>query len=233
MEKSIMEKGDHIFVQRYYPFKFTHHGIYCGNNEVIHFFKNKGEAIILKTTLSEFAKGEKVEIYHQNAKYSAGEIVRRAESKLGEENYNVLFNNCEQFANWCRTGIHESKQAENTSSKGLGGVAGGATTSVITGAIASAAAAGAGNLAGYAGMASAVSSLGLGGVTTAIAGGMGTSVSGAAATAVVTSAVGGPVIAGAILTGGIGIAAGIAVCGLWKVGKAFILNKKSETKSEN
>lgn len=64
------------------------------------------------------------------------------------------------------------------------------------------AAKGAGALAGYAGTASAVSSLGLGGVTTAIAGAMGSSATGAAATAVVTAAVGGPVAMGAILVTG-------------------------------
>jgi hypothetical protein len=76
------------------------------------------------------------------------------------------------------------------------------TAAVVGGSVASAAAAGAGSLAGYAGMASVVSSMGLGGVTTAIAGAMGTNVAGAAATAVVTSAVGGPVVMGAILVGG-------------------------------
>lgn len=61
---------------------------------------------------------------------------------------------------------------------------------------------GAGSLAGYAGMASAVSKLGLGGVTSAVAGAMGSSASGAAATAVVTSAVGGPLVMGGIIVGG-------------------------------
>jgi hypothetical protein len=62
-------------------------------------------------------------------------------------------------------------------------------------------------LAGYAGIASAVSQLGLGGLTTALAGMMGSSVAGAAATAVVTSAVGGPVVMGALLASGTGAAA--------------------------
>lgn len=219
MEKFIMEKGDHIFVKRYEPFKFTHHGIYVGNDEVIHFCKDQGVGIISKTGLSDFAKGENVEIHEQKANYSPYEIVQRAESKLGQKEYNCLFNNCEQFANWCRTGVHESKQAENASSGGLGGVATGGAVVVTTSAIASAAAAGAGSLAGYAGMASAVSSLGLGGATTAIAGAMGSSVSGAAATAVVTSALGGPVIAGAILTGGAGLIVGGAVYITWQLGK--------------
>lgn len=82
-----------------------------------------------------------------------------------------------------------------------------AATWTITQAVPSASAAGAGALSGYAGIASAVSQLGLGGITTAIAGMMGSSVTGAAATAVVTSAVGGPLVMGTILIGGTSAAA--------------------------
>ncbi len=89
-----------------------------------------------------------------------------------------------------------------------------ATTGVIVERVASASLAGAGSLAGYAGMASAVSSVGLGGATTAIAGALGSNVAGAAATAVVTSAVGGPVVMGGILA----VGAGAAVYSLYQVG---------------
>jgi hypothetical protein len=82
--------------------------------------------------------------------------------------------------------------------------------------VASASLAGAGSLTGYAGMASAVSTLGLGGVTTAIAGAMGSSATGAAATAVVTAAVGGPLVMGAIIVGGTGATAyGLYQLGGW------------------
>lgn len=100
----------------------------------------------------------------------------------------------------------------------------GARTAIaVGGAVASASAAGAGSLAGYAGMASAVSSMGLGGATTALAGAMGSNVAGAAATAVVTSAVGGPVVMGAILVGGTAAAAyGVYEAANW-VSKQFKL----------
>jgi hypothetical protein len=45
--------------------------------------------------------------------YSPEAVVFRAESRLGEEEYELIFNNCEHFATWCKTGIHESKQSEN------------------------------------------------------------------------------------------------------------------------
>ena len=41
---------------------------------------------------------------------SRDEIVTRAKSKLGEDKYNVVFNNCEHFAHWCCTGTSWSNQ---------------------------------------------------------------------------------------------------------------------------
>ena len=81
------------------------------------------------------------------------------------------------------------------------------TTATIASATAGAYSAGAGALAGYAGIASTVSSMGLGSVTTAAAGMLGSSAVGAAATAVVTSALGGPLVAGGLLVLGTGAAA--------------------------
>ena len=79
---------------------------------------------------------------------------------------------------------------------------GGGTTFTLYQTITSAAAAGAGNLTGYAGIASAISNLGLGGLTTTLAGALGSNATGAAATAVVTSAVGGPMVMAGLLVGG-------------------------------
>lgn len=91
---------------------------------------------------------------------------------------------------------------------------------IVTQAVTSASAAGAGSLAGYAGIASAVSQLGLGSLTTTIAGMMGSSVAGAAATAVVTSAVGGPIVMGALLASG----TGAATFGAYKLTKVAVEN---------
>jgi hypothetical protein len=82
--------------------------------------------------------------------------------------------------------------------------AGARSAMTLTSSIAAASASGAGSLAGYAGLASAVSDLGLGGVVTLIAGLLGSSTTGAAATAVVTSAVGGPIAMSTLLVGGTG-----------------------------
>ena len=44
------------------------------------------------------------------AAFTPEEVVERAQSRMGERNYNLLVNNCEHFAVWCKTGISDSKQ---------------------------------------------------------------------------------------------------------------------------
>lgn len=44
--------------------------------------------------------------------YSPEETVQRARSRLGEKEYNLLLNNCEHFAIWCKTGLSKSYQIE-------------------------------------------------------------------------------------------------------------------------
>lgn len=40
--------------------------------------------------------------------FSDKETVERAMSRLGEDKYNLVTNNCEHFAIWCKTGLSES-----------------------------------------------------------------------------------------------------------------------------
>lgn len=42
--------------------------------------------------------------------YSAEDTIKRAQSRIGEEKYNLVSNNCEHFAMWCKTGVSESSQ---------------------------------------------------------------------------------------------------------------------------
>ncbi len=44
--------------------------------------------------------------------YSPKETVERALSRVGENKYNLLLNNCEHFAIWCKTGVSESYQVK-------------------------------------------------------------------------------------------------------------------------
>ena len=50
-------------------------------------------------------------VYDKNFKiYSPNETIKRAISRIGEEDYNLLINNCEHFAVWCKTGVARSYQ---------------------------------------------------------------------------------------------------------------------------
>jgi hypothetical protein len=51
--------------------------------------------------------------YPEDSCSAAGVTLRRAMGRLGEQNYNLLFNNCEHFAHWCKTGRHRSSQVED------------------------------------------------------------------------------------------------------------------------
>ncbi|MBR2207235.1 MAG: lecithin retinol acyltransferase family protein, partial [Synergistaceae bacterium] len=42
--------------------------------------------------------------------YSGDETVARARGELGKKGYNLVTNNCEHFAIWCKTGLQESSQ---------------------------------------------------------------------------------------------------------------------------
>lgn len=92
--------GDHLFVQRT---GYTHHGLYYGGDKVIHYLSDS----VTVDSLEEFADGSKIlkksEI-ESSVNYSSTDIIRRAKSRLKENKYNVIFNNCEHFVRWCRSG---------------------------------------------------------------------------------------------------------------------------------
>lgn len=111
-----MAKGDHIYV---YCTKFVHHGIDCGDGTVIHY---NGQAII-KTTITAFGSGKPCFVKHYGKCDSEDIAIQRAQSRLGESKYSLLFNNCEHFATWCKTGSHESEQVRN-SGAATGGASG-------------------------------------------------------------------------------------------------------------
>ena len=44
--------------------------------------------------------------------FSDDAVIARAESRLGESSYDLISNNCEHFAAWCKTGISSSSQID-------------------------------------------------------------------------------------------------------------------------
>lgn len=112
--KSLMARGDQIYVFReFYNLEglYEHHGIDCGDGTVIHY--RKPSEIIERTSIDTFSKGKKIDVRHYPIRYIPDTVIQRAESRLGEKQYNLLFNNCEHFATWCVTGVSKSQQVEN------------------------------------------------------------------------------------------------------------------------
>ncbi|MBP6104974.1 MAG: lecithin retinol acyltransferase family protein [Steroidobacteraceae bacterium] len=42
--------------------------------------------------------------------FAPGAVIRRAEGRLGNSGFDIVLNNCEHFATWCKTGISDSEQ---------------------------------------------------------------------------------------------------------------------------
>lgn len=62
--------------------------------------------------------------------YSPEETVERAKQKVGETAYNLVTNNCENFAIWCKTGISNSRQVEDFKKLMLTGILANAINSI-------------------------------------------------------------------------------------------------------
>ena len=105
-----MAVADHLQVPRQHGL-FHHHGIDLGDGTVAHYLEGRE---ILRSPLEAFSRGQPVSLvpYDPQACSAAGVTLRRAMGRLGEQNYNLLFNNCEHFAHWCKTGRHRSAQVE-------------------------------------------------------------------------------------------------------------------------
>ncbi|WER44690.1 lecithin retinol acyltransferase family protein [Cupriavidus sp. WKF15] len=95
---------------------YVHHGIYAGNGEVVHYvgFKEFLRCGPVETTsLADFASGFGFSVETGTAaRYVGAEVVRRAKSRIGEDNYRLLTNNCEHFCTWCLFGEDRSQQVE-------------------------------------------------------------------------------------------------------------------------
>lgn len=122
------QKGDHIRVQRMNGL-YAHHGIYVSDKEVIHFTGKDDDSIldwskpeVIQTDLSYFLKGGILEVKEYTDEefadlYSPEQIVTYARACLGDKGYNLIFNNCEHFANVCTLGRFRSHQVEKVFTK--------------------------------------------------------------------------------------------------------------------
>ena len=104
-----MATADHLKVPRQHGL-FLHHGIDLGDGSVAHYLEGRS---ILRSSLEDFSRGATVNVVNHTQASPSGVTLRRAMSRIGEQRYNLLFNNCEHFANWCKTGRHRSSQVED------------------------------------------------------------------------------------------------------------------------
>lgn len=109
--------GVHIAVSRGL---YTHHGIYVGSGRVVHysgFARAFNKGAIEETSIVGFLDGKdefKIINYPQyQVAYSSSEVAARAIDRIGEDDYNLVFNNCEHFACWCVTGCARSDQVRS------------------------------------------------------------------------------------------------------------------------
>jgi cell wall-associated NlpC family hydrolase len=121
---SLLEKdlntGDHIYVRR---LLFSHHGIYAGNGNVIHYTgeeKQKKDPLVRETNMEDFLKGGKLRRRNYKTHLSPSETLSLARKHLSNNGYSITLNNCEHFATYCATGKKKSKQVR----KAIGGVLG-------------------------------------------------------------------------------------------------------------
>lgn len=128
IDPSSLRPGDHIYVYRMFGF-YQHHGIYIGTNTtsvhiVIHFSapeKSKLNAQIKRSTLDKFLEGYSLRLVSYNDtrlskkgttqsghSRAPAEVIKTAIHYADHpdewEKYNLVTNNCEMFAIFCKTG---------------------------------------------------------------------------------------------------------------------------------
>lgn len=80
--------------------------MYIGDGKVIHYLRSSIEIDSLET-FADGAKIQRKEISESPLEYSREEAIRRGKSRYGEDIYNLIINNCENFVRWCRAGGEE------------------------------------------------------------------------------------------------------------------------------
>lgn len=115
----LLKPGDHIAWDR--PYGISHHAVVIAVNterntvEVIHWTKKKGERMeIKKEELDLKTQRGKLycidyneEVIKENPPHL---VLSRAHSRLEDKGYDVITDNCESFATFCKKGVERSQQ---------------------------------------------------------------------------------------------------------------------------
>jgi Lecithin retinol acyltransferase len=106
-------EGAHVVTPRR---AYRHHGIYIGGGKVVHYAglqRGLRRGPVEEVTIEEFAKGHPIQLLPGAlSTFHSHEVVQRARSRVGENEWRLLTNNCEHFCEWCVRGEARSYQAE-------------------------------------------------------------------------------------------------------------------------
>ena len=96
---------------------YLHHGIYVGEGRVVHYAglaHGLRRGPVEEIPLADFTCGRPVWVrFNAPSNFDSREVIRRARSRVGEDRYRLLSNNCEHFCEWCLRDEHRSYQVEN------------------------------------------------------------------------------------------------------------------------
>ena len=96
---------------------YAHHGIYVGDGRVVQYgglCAGLRRGPVEEVALSRFSQGNPVYVRLEDSRrFDQDEVVHRARSRLGENCYKLLTNNCEHFCEWCVHGVHRSYQVDS------------------------------------------------------------------------------------------------------------------------
>lgn len=105
--------GSHLVTPRR---GFAHHGIYVGRGNVVHYrsvVRHFCRGPVEEVSLASFAQERAIWIRSQSTpRFDGAEVTSRARSRLGEDRYRLLSNNCEHLVEWCLRDQHRSYQVE-------------------------------------------------------------------------------------------------------------------------
>ena len=105
--------GSHVVTPRR---GYLHHGIYVGDGNVVHYAGlayGLRRGAVEEISLAQFTRGRPIRVRSKESlNFDCREVIRRARSRIGEDCYRLLSNNCEHFCEWCLRGEHRSYQVE-------------------------------------------------------------------------------------------------------------------------
>jgi hypothetical protein len=95
---------------------YLHHGIYVGARKVVHYSglaHGLRRGPVEEVPLARFTCGRRVWVRSgPPCAFDVTEVICRARSRVGEDHYRLLTNNCEHLCEWCLRGKARSFQVE-------------------------------------------------------------------------------------------------------------------------